>query len=616
MREINYVKRVLAHIDSKRQRRIAEAELSDHILFNKEFLTEIGYDEERAFQMAEEKMGDADIVGEQLDSFSVKSNTARIFLSIISVICFILAAITNYFTPFDKSQISFKLFCYTWIVFLISLLVTVLNIKKRSLVGLAFSTLSSAFVCLFSPYYIVNLPVLYFKGINVAESFYISDSASFSFFNMNKAENIVSLTAFLTALSVCCLLAAFVIIRIKRLKNNLKDLKLINSCLIALLILFILGTATFSATVFSTVKAEETLISQTRDAMYILDKAVIDNTDSFFNDDNDVFVKKLIKSVGKDAKVTTNSDGGEGQDITINLNGAEIYYQYRKEGLAYLDINNLLVDLDEESIELFSKEEQEKARDYKREYKNVFLPCMISLCKDEYQDVGWEQGADVSYTSYDSISKNNCITYVYENNELKYKGSNFLLTISGKDTQLNEEQKQSLHKFLIDEFCDNEIYNKYLDYEKDVREHIFGVTYDEKLDEYQIDMYLYTEYSAIVDGKLFEISPSSCEITSLIVSFKNGKTVLMDFWGPDEGTYYSKSIKARFSKKAYNNWINNNYYMYENVLTQRLSNKYNQKVYGRIIGISEDGICEYYEYSDDYNSFEGDIQTMRLDEKN
>ena len=103
MREINYVKRVLAHIDSKRQRRIAEAELSDHILFNKEFLTEIGYDEERAFQMAEEKMGDADIVGEQLDSFSVKSNTARIFLSIISVICFILAAITNYFTPFDKS---------------------------------------------------------------------------------------------------------------------------------------------------------------------------------------------------------------------------------------------------------------------------------------------------------------------------------------------------------------------------------------------------------------------------------------------------------------------------------------------------------------------------------
>ena len=67
----DYIKDATSKIFDAKEKRKVEAELTDHILKHKEFNEEIGYDAEKAEEMAVEKMGEGTDIAEQLGTLHI-----------------------------------------------------------------------------------------------------------------------------------------------------------------------------------------------------------------------------------------------------------------------------------------------------------------------------------------------------------------------------------------------------------------------------------------------------------------------------------------------------------------------------------------------------------------
>jgi hypothetical protein len=83
-----YIKKVLAHIKNKAFVNTIKQELENHITDREEYYTEIGYDEKFASKKAIEHMGNADIVGEELNL--LHDYKKHKIICIIALIVFIL----------------------------------------------------------------------------------------------------------------------------------------------------------------------------------------------------------------------------------------------------------------------------------------------------------------------------------------------------------------------------------------------------------------------------------------------------------------------------------------------------------------------------------------------
>lgn len=616
MREIEFVEKAVSHIENKNERETAKTELSDHILSAEEFYCDIGYNGEEAQQKAQQRMGDADVIGEQLNAACIKNKSIKIMFTVFSFLGCLLTGLAVLSMP-DGEDISFYNFCFVWCVFLINLLLLFLTVKKRSFAGVIFSSVSAASICFFQPYYITNLSVLLLRKMDVAKNFYISEEYFNAFNDIQKADSIISFVLFETAILLCAGLAAFVILRIKKLKNSIYDLKAINICALFLLALFIISAGMFGTTALNTVRIKNSIVTQTRKELVILDKAVIDNAEAFFTDDFSVYSEKLIKSVGDDAKVTKVDDGKREKHLEILLGGARLYY-VDNDGDIGLYVQSNLRGLNREEFEIFTRQEQLEAREYRAELHSVPFPCLITMSNyidtnngDLFSNVS--KSVKVYYSSASPFEENS-IEYEYNNSSLEYQISDFLFMLSGEDAQLTEEQEKKLDELLINEFYDNKIYDKYFKYDKAVYKRIYGTSYNSELDKYQIDMYLSFECAAIINEKLFVLNSDYSEIASITVSFKKGKAYLEEFWTPLDGSYYPKSIKARFSDTAYNNWENDSSeYYYPVFEAKRIEKRYNQKVCGEISSVSDDGVVMYYKYTDDYSNYEDGEYTMTLE---
>ena len=88
----SYLPRVLSHISNKERSRQIEYELYDHLDERAQYWQAVGYAQEAAVQKAEAQMGDADIVGEQLDSIP-RRLPFTVSIPLISSIMLLLATL-------------------------------------------------------------------------------------------------------------------------------------------------------------------------------------------------------------------------------------------------------------------------------------------------------------------------------------------------------------------------------------------------------------------------------------------------------------------------------------------------------------------------------------------
>ena len=609
MRKDGYIKKVLSHIEGKQHRKIVEAELCDHILSNEEHLAEIGYDKQTAELKAEEEMGDADVAGEQFNAYSIERRTMGTVLAVFAALtCFACALL--FITTYEEDTVNFIMFCSAWVLFVFNLILLGLSINKRALTGAVFSTLGAGIVCFFVPWYIAYLPLLYLKKVDVAQGFYSYGTAYQAFIEPESTGYIAAMLILEAILLIIGVLCVVTITRIKKLKNNLWDLKLIKGCSIAVFLIVFLSVSVFTAITVTTKQAQDRMVNEARSAVSFFDGVVFENAEAFYSDDCDAFSEKLKKAVEGKSGIIINDRGSNDLCLDITLGKISLDYYYY-EGEATLEISSDLYDLNGDEVELFRKDELLGAREYEGDFKGVPKPCLLMLKK--YSENEFKPEAKAFYTSVYLFDTFNAIIYEYKDGKFEYQKHDFSIKLTGEDAEFNEQQKALFHQLLIDEYCQNELYDKFFDYDKEVFENIFGVSYNSELDEYQVDLYFYTEMSAIVDGKLFTLSPNYCEIASISVKFENGKAVQTGFWTPEDGSYYPKSIKARFSKKAYQKWQNSDTsYMYSSSIAQRVAARRKMPVYGDLASIDEDGNFTYFKYTENYSNFADEEETIKL----
>lgn len=82
----NYIEKVLSHIKGNKRRNEISIELFDHMDECEKFFKQIGYGEQIAYEKAEEKMGDADVLGEQFQARAKLEIIKLIFSYAIMVI--------------------------------------------------------------------------------------------------------------------------------------------------------------------------------------------------------------------------------------------------------------------------------------------------------------------------------------------------------------------------------------------------------------------------------------------------------------------------------------------------------------------------------------------------
>ncbi len=114
--ESNYIKKVLSHLKNKATKRELEAELADHIALHKEQYAEIGYEEARAFSLAEGKMGDADVAGEQLAALECEQKRRCRLLLGLAVLSLLLTVLIPIASGADSTLLISSLYfiCLLW----------------------------------------------------------------------------------------------------------------------------------------------------------------------------------------------------------------------------------------------------------------------------------------------------------------------------------------------------------------------------------------------------------------------------------------------------------------------------------------------------------------------
>lgn len=559
-----YVDTVLSHIEGNKSKKLIEYELFDHIDEHQKFFEEIGYNEETAIEKSEEKMGDADIVGEQFNSMK---KHYYIFDYVIMVLAPVLSYLYYHFTALDNSikgmlsslqpYLTAPKFYGTIVGFIgiiIGLLYIVRGIKRKNIIFATFGYLYSSLMLAFAP-------KEWLEGINsdyisyFFESYY-SDTSGVIYIDLSPKQ-IVFFLLLLVIFSVFYILALSNIIRTKKLKNTKRDLKLgkavsIILCVLVLVFVFLGSLITVKAYSY---KSETEQIAKAELAE--MNEFIIDNANSLVNMSYDEATELFENKFGDDFK---KNDGA--YESESGFTGFSCYENEYLSVYTYSDYIN--------PFDFINEQWDFRSNLYSFDNEN-------SLSKNtDINDMSALSGLEID---------NNCLIFDYgfEKGIVKFsydkKTDDFVLQFSSsfdypKTVNLTKEQKLMLEKLLnSDEYA---YYGEYLDnyftvsisdlgdsYDKlietmnilndvhtDVCTKIFDARYNEELDLYKITLYsfkyqfaprlgIYSQiaysdissvsnyYVKLVDGEAeivniepnddIEANPNESDITKLII---------------------------------------------------------------------------------------------------
>lgn len=544
-----YVDKVLSHIEGNKSKKLIEYELFDHIDEHQKFFEEIGYNEETAIEKSEEKMGDADIVGEQFNS--IKKHY-YIFDYVIMVLVPVLSYLYYHFTAMDNSikNMSFGMQPYLmapkfygtivgFIGIIIGLLYIVRGIKRKNILFATFGYLYSSLMLAFAP-------KEWLEGINsdyISYFFetYYSDTSGVISIDLSPKQ-IVFFLLLLVIFSVFYILVLSNIIRTKKLKNTKRDLRLgkavsIILCVLVLVFVFLGSLITVKAYSY---KSETEQIAKTELAE--MNEFIIDNANSLVNMSYDEATELFENKFGDDSKKDDDV-----YDFESGFTGFSCYENEYLSVYTYSDYINPFDFINEQwdfRSNLYSFDNENSLS------KNTDIKDMSALCFLEIDnnclifDYGFEKG--IVKFSYDK------------------KTDNFVLQFSSsfdypKTVNLTKEQKLMLEKLLnsdeyvyYGEYLDNyftvsisdlgDSYDKLIetmnilnDVHTDVCTKIFDARYNEELDLYKITLYSFKYQFAPRSGIYSQIAYSDISpVSNYYVKLVDGEAEIVNIEPNDD----------------------------------------------------------------------------------
>lgn len=488
-----YVDKVLSHIKGNKGKKQIEYELFDHIDEHQKFFEDIGYNEETAIVKSEEKMGDADIVGEQFNSMK-KHN--YIFDYVIMVLAPVLSYLFYHFTALDDSikgmfsslqpylmAPNFYGTIVGFIGIIIGLLYIVRGIKRKNILFATFGYLYSSLMLCFAP-------KEWLDGINsdyisyLFESYY-SDTSGLIYIDLSPKQ-IVFLLLLLVLFSAFYILALRNIIKTKKLKNTKQDLKLgkavsILLCVLAL-IFAILGS--FITVKAYSYKSESEQIAKAE--LMEMNEFIIDNANSLVNMSYDEATELFISKFGDNFKKDESYYISDSGFTDFSCCGGEYLTLYTH--IVYSNPFDLINQESDFTCNLYSFDNAKSLS------KNTDIKDMSALCSLEIDD--------------------NCLIFDYgfEKGKVEFsydkKTDNFVLQFSNsfdypKTVNLTKEQKIMLERVInLNEYV---YYGEYLDNYFTLNISDLGDSYDKLIETINVKNSIHTDVcTKILDARYKE----------------------------------------------------------------------------------------------------------------
>ncbi|MFR5875724.1 MAG: hypothetical protein ACLUFN_04470 [Eubacterium sp.] len=516
MKTYKYIDKVLSHIKSSRRKSEIELELFDHIDENEKFFSEIGYDKTAAAENADGKMGDADIVGEQLNSIKKRFNANYYILSALQITAVIAYINWQYEKNgiLSKTTLEFSIldFAVYSVCILLSLICCSIGIKNKHLCSLASGAIGSIFIINTMPYVLQFEIKNLFSGFNLYKFFYDLDYLDF----YNNSYHTLPITIILVLLILSVSITGIIIlIKTKLLKNTKRDIKR-NKITYIISVLLIIATALLTVnTVYQTLIIKDSLISKTEQEVQELNDIVINNAEEFMTIDPD----ELQTALNRHFK--SGDDGnflyyGENEkyisDYSIAFSTAYAYVYSNNENTTITICYNLT---------------------------NPF-----SLNGDLIQ-------LGIEPIEYKYSSKTNeyyiCSLFSYDRSELSKEQSN--------------ELQAALEEYLKDDEYINSLQHDFsrLDSYWGVKYYLFtnilDITKADKSDIYKIDMTYCAYYPTI---HMNEIADSKIDesLCSVYFVFKDGKALITDISAIGDNSKFSERAKENYNPKSDSQYYN------------------------------------------------------------
>jgi hypothetical protein len=571
MKEYGYIEKVLSHISGKQRKEAVKNELFDHLDEKERFFGEIGYDENASSDKTDEAMGDADLVGEQLDSIGksfFKSNSFLYTFSGVSLLLMIWAYVLISFYDmsgsfsslghyFLYSFSSFWSFCSFSIIFILGIINLLFGVKRKNAICLTTGFFITETITVMGPY---DYQKLFSSFLNETSYDYIGSFFMNSFLSLTPYNFHSTFQYIFTAVFACFYLVIFiagltVILKTKKLKNTKNDLKIKNALITIISALAVICSITSISIAGLVIHNSKTIVDRVSSEYAEMEQDFIDNIESFMTlDENEIDI--AINTLIKNTDIPPQHDDFNHNCISWSngfISISEEFTEYKDEALSeygiyfYCSVSNPFENSGYEDIYSDSKGDS-------RSIKTVPLPAEIEF---KYSKDNCTLVFDYSFGD-EYINKK--IEYQYNPDTNEFELQYDLNSDFEDKSNLNEKQVKQLKNALTERFYEDVEFStapaEFADKGKYFWIENYGV-YKNSIceDVYKIDL-SYSAYDILITSGVPDVitfnDGEPVLGATFYVKFSNDKAELIDWYYPHEDDYSSTDELANIAKDYYN----------------------------------------------------------------
>ena len=566
MKDYSYIYKVLSHISGKQKKEAVKNELFDHLDEKERFFDELGYDENASADKTNEAMGDADLVGEQLDSIGkriFKSNLFSNYIAGLSLLLMINAYFILSTTGFTLSATFYRhhyafsplySLCMFRILFLLGIINLLTGIKKKNIFSLVSGFIISETIIIIGPYHYIDLLYCIINKRSYIDTFFMQSYVALMPDNIS-SNYLIAIIISSIFFALITIISFVIILKTKRLKNTKQDLKTKNALCKVLSTLIVICFVATIATVVFVIQSSKTIADRVSSEYSEIEQDFIDNIESFMTlDENEIDI--AINNLIKNTDIPPQHDDFNHNCISWSngfISISEEFTEYKYEALSeygiyfYCSVSNPFENNGHEDIYLNSKGDS-------KSIKTVPLPADIEF---NYSNDSCTLVFDYSFGD-EYINKRIEYKFNPETNEFELQ---YDLNSDFEDkSNLNEKQVKQLKNALTERFYEDVEFStspaEFAEKGKYFWIENYG-TYKSSVSEdvYKIDL-SYTAYDIVITSGVPDIVTFNDGEPALgatfYVKFDNDKAELIDWYYPEGIEYSSTDELAEIAKGYYN----------------------------------------------------------------
>jgi hypothetical protein len=566
MKDYSYIYNVLSHISGKQKKEAVKNELFDHLDEKERFFDELGYDENASADKTDEAMGDADLVGEQLDSIGKRIFKSNLFSNYIAGLSLLLMIIAYFNLSTTELTLSATFYihhyafsplyslCMFSILFLLGIINLLTGIKKKNIFSLVSGFIISETITIIGPYHYIDLLYCIINKKSYIDTFFMQSNVALMPDNVSSNYSIAIIinSIFIALITI---ISFVIILKTKRLKNTKQDLKTKNALCKVLSTLIVICFVATIATVVFVIQSSKTIADRVSSEYAEIERNFIDNIESFMTLDEDKLNVAICRLI-KDTDIPIQYE--EGSHNCINWSNGfmtvqEDFIEYEDDDLSeygiyfYCSVSNPFENSGYEDIYSDSKGDS-------RSIKTVPLPAEIEF---NYSNDSCTLVFDYSFGD-EYINKK--IEYQYNPDTNEFELQYDLNSDFENKVNLNEKQVKQLKNALTERFYEDVEFStspaEFAEKGKYFWIENYG-TYKSSVSEdvYKIDL-SYTPYDIVITSGVPDIvtfnDGEPVLGATFYVKFSNDKAELIDWYYPEGIEYSSTDELAEIAKGYYN----------------------------------------------------------------